>query len=144
QAAQAQTGPIQTGPDQPAASQGTLYVLPVGVSKYERPGNDLFWADRDAVDHDKFWRSQEGKLFPRVVSNPLTNRQATVGNIRKSMNDFLVQSRSGDWVIAPWSAHGSRDRDGGYLFCAHDGTITKAELRDWLMALTQKGVRVIL
>jgi hypothetical protein len=131
----------------PGQVQGNLHLLPVGISQYERPGNDLQWADQDAIDHAKFWRTQEGVLFNRVFGKPLLNRDGTRAAILRAMADIADQVQPGDTVIAPWSGHGWRhnhEPNGEWEFCAADGFITATELRAWAVKLTQKGARVIL
>lgn len=137
----AQTGAIVT--------KGNLHLLAVGISQYEVPGNDLEWADQDAIDHAAFWASLQGQEFNRVFGRkPLLNRKATAENIRRAMMEILGQVQPGDTVVAPFSGHGAEPKDGEWRFCAADcssgGFITGTELRGWASRLVKKGVQVIL
>jgi hypothetical protein len=141
----------QTGPVDP--TRGNLFVLPVGVAQYDRPGNDLQWADQDARDYAAFWKSQKGRLFGHVYCHePLLNKQGTRANILAAMKKLEDQVRPGDTVVASLCGHGTIDRRlGQWAFCAADydpytaaGSISAAELRTWVAGLTRKGARVVL
>jgi hypothetical protein len=136
-------GTAQTGPIAPDA-KGDLHVLAVGVSQYEKPGNDLQWADQDAIDHAEFWAGQQGRLFGKVHVRKLLNREATRARILEAMKEIEGRARKGETVIAPFSGHGTNPNYGEWRFCAADGFITASELRGWASRLAGKGVRVIL
>ncbi len=134
---------------QASPPKGNLYVLAVGVSQFVLPGNDLVWADQDAIDHAKLWRAQEGRLYNRVIVKVLLNREATRANILQAMEEIAQQVQPGDTVIAPWSSHGTDPQKYGgvWYFCAADcrsgGLIPASVLRDWVVKLTQKGAHVV-
>jgi hypothetical protein len=129
--------------------------MPVGVGQYQHPGQDLCWADQDAIDQAKFWRSQKGRLFDDVIcQGPLLNREATRANILRNRKAIEERVRKGDTVVAPFFGHGLKLLSGEWHFCAADfahaggmitgGNLTASELRAWVSRLTQKGVRVLL
>ena len=134
----AQTGPI--------ARKGDLHVLAVGISQHDQAGNDLFWADQDAIDHVEFWATQKGKLFGKVESQKLLNKQANRTAILRAMEETVKQAKAGDTVVAPFSGHGTDPKGGEWRFCAADcgkgGYISADEFREWAGKLTKNGVKV--
>ena len=134
----------QTGPT--ATAKGNLLVLPVGVSQLEQPGNDLQWADQDAIDQAAFWKAQQGSVFGKVYCHePLLNRNATRENILQAMQEITGRTGAGDTVVAVFSGHGGVSQQlQQYVFCATNGCLSASEIRSWVVNLTQKGARVFL
>ncbi len=68
-----------------------LCVLSIGISDYARRGvNPLDYAHIDARTFADAWASQAGKLYSRVETRVILNKQATVRGIRDGF-DWLDQ-----------------------------------------------------
>jgi uncharacterized caspase-like protein/tetratricopeptide (TPR) repeat protein len=107
----------------PLRDRGTHWALVVGVSSYEYlpPAAQLRFAHRDAEEFAAFLRSFEGGALPADHIRLLTNREATLAQIRASLKIWLVESaHPEDIVYVFFAGHGVLDdQDEGYLV-AHD------------------------
>lgn len=100
----------------------TLWVLAIGVSKYEDPRINLRYADQDAESIAQIFKSQEGVLFNEVSTRVLVNEEATREAILNSMSRFLGQAVKDDVVLIFMSGHGWKDNIGSYYFLPHNAT----------------------
>ena len=107
----------------PLRDRGTRWALVIGISSYEYvlPAAQLHFAHRDAEEFAAFLRSFEGGALPPSHIRLLTNREATLAQIRASLKTWLVESaHPEDIVYFFFAGHGVLDdRDDGYLV-AHD------------------------
>ncbi|SHI83624.1 Caspase domain-containing protein [Rubritalea squalenifaciens DSM 18772] len=112
-----------------------LWFFGVGVKDYAKPEQNLDFADRDIEEMAKMFKSQEGKLFKEVHVKTLTNKEATVRNIKIEMNRFLKQASSEDLIIIQLAGHGVVSSDQELYFMAHDSDMKEAftglELKDF-------------
>ena len=104
------------------------WAVVVGISDYKfdirwnpRKGiPDLYYADSDARAFSNFLKSPEGGAFSPERVLLLTNREATVKEVRKAIGDFLAQSLENDLVIIFFAGHGAPDPKNSknlYLLC---------------------------
>jgi len=104
------------------------WAVVVGISDYKfdtrwnfRKGiPDLNYAHKDAQAFANFLKSPEGGAFPPEKVLVLTNRKATIKEMRKAIGDFLAQSLEDDLVIVFFAGHGApdpRNPKNLYLLC---------------------------
>lgn len=100
-----------------------LWVLAIGVSKYQNPNQNLQYADYDAQRIAEVFSQQSGNLFNQVHSRILTNERVTRENVFNHMGEFLKQTSDNDVVLIFLAGHGVRDRQSGsYYFLTYDST----------------------
>ncbi len=87
-----------------------LFVLAVGIDGYAPAFPDLHYAALDARDLAAALAKQEGKLFTRVYSSVLTDREATKENIFRALERFPAMTPK-DMLILFFSGHGVRARN---------------------------------
>ena len=104
------------------------WAVVIGISDYkydirwdQRKGiPDLRFADRDARAFAKFLMSPQGGAFPPDHVLLLTDRKATVNEVRNAIGGFLAKSLEDDLVIIFFAGHGVPDPDNPenlYLAC---------------------------
>lgn len=113
------TGKTTPGPD--------LYVLAVGVSRYQDSQYSLQFADRDAVAVASLWKggdtttkSQVAQRYGKVHVLTLTNEQATRDAILTQGQRFLAPAGMDDIVVVFFAGHGLLDRKKDYFFATHN------------------------
>lgn len=98
-----------------------LWVLSIGVSKYQNTNQNLKYADNDAVGIANAFYKQSGKLFKRVHYRILTNEEATRVSILNKISSFLGQASYNDVVLIFVAGHGVKDKQTGtYYFLTYD------------------------
>lgn len=94
-----------------------LYVLAIGVSRYEAPGHDLTFANKDARDLCELlarsWKHGEIKV------KLLLDQDATARSISEA-GHFLEAARPDDTVVVFLAGHGLLDGAMRFYFAAHD------------------------
>jgi len=100
------------------AFKAKLYVLAIGISRYEHYGN-LQYADRDAVDFVNQMKRQKGGLYKDVAVHSLVNEQANARAVRLGLNWILHETTQRDIAVVFISGHGVTDR-GTYYFLPYD------------------------
>jgi len=97
----------------------TLYLLAVGVSKYERY-QPLTYADRDAQDFAAAMRRQEGLMYEKVEARTLPNEEATRAEIMDGLDWLMRTPTNRDIAMVFLSGHGQSDERRRYYFLPHD------------------------
>jgi len=98
-----------------------LYVLAVGVSKYQLQGHDLELAAKDATDFSAVFQKQKGKLYNDVQVRLLTDEHATKDDVLDGLEWLRAQVTSHDVGIMFLAGHGMNDPSNGkYYFLPHD------------------------
>jgi hypothetical protein len=106
----------------PTLSQGDLYVLVVGISKYKNPSIPaLKSAAKDAKDFAGFLQTQKG-LFNDIKVELLTDEQATKAELEKFLMYKIRKAGKNDTTVLFLSGHGSIDakRAGEFFFVTYD------------------------
>jgi WD40 repeat protein len=100
---------------------GTLYVLNVGVGKYENPQYDLSYAADDALAFGEEVKLQQERVkrFQRVEVLPLLNQEATKARIIAVLRKLSDVVQPEDGVMMYFSGHGTAQGDRFYLI-PHD------------------------
>ena len=103
----------------------TLYILSIGVSKYKNPTYNLGVADADAEAIAMIFKSEEGKIYQKVVSKLLINHQATRDNILDAIDWLDKEATQKDVVVIFIAGHGVNDERGNYYFINTDADVKK-------------------
>jgi WD40 repeat protein len=97
----------------------TLYLLAVGVSKYERY-QPLSYADRDATDFAAAMRGQGGLMYEKVEMRTLPNEEATRAEIIDGLDWLMRAPTHRDIAMVFLSGHGLSDERRRYYFLPYD------------------------
>jgi uncharacterized caspase-like protein len=97
-----------------------LYVLAIGVSRYQTEALNLNYAHRDAEELAATVQRYAPGLYQKVLVNVVTNEQATQRGIRKGLSWFREQMTQHDVGIVFYSGHGDKDRDGTFYMLPSD------------------------
>ena len=103
----------------------TLYMLSIGVSRYENPEYNLGVADKDALSMTKLFKGQKGKIYKDVVTKTLTNEKASSDNILDALDWIDKEVTSKDVAMIFIAGHGVNDDKGNYYFLSHDANLDK-------------------
>ena len=129
---------------QESGNNGELWFFGVGISEYKKVIQNLDFADRDAIELEKVFRSQEGKLFSKVNTKVLVNDNATARDVQIQMNEFLNQAKAEDTVIVFIAGHGVQDSNQNLYFMAHDSDLRKpytgVQVEDFKNFLEQRPI----
>jgi WD40 repeat protein len=93
-----------------------LYVLAIGVSKYEDKTLTLQFAAKDAKDFAESLLKQKGGLYRDVVVKIVTDGQATRGEIIDGFDWISKETTSRDIAIIFLAGHGVNDSGGVYYY----------------------------
>ena len=94
-----------------------LYLVSIGVSKYQDTRYNLTYADKDAKDLAEAFSTS--KVFSKVNKLVFTNEEVRREKISE-IKSFLSKSRPEDVVIVFVAGHGLRDNNLDYFFATHD------------------------
>ena len=108
-----------------ALQEGTLWFFGVGVSEYTNTLQNLDFADRDALELEKLFLAQKGRLFQDVRTKVLTNGKATARDIRIALYDFFAESKPTDQIVIFIAGHGIQDASQALYFMPHDGDMKR-------------------
>ncbi len=107
--------------ERPAAVQGDLYVLAVGVAEYARKDYNLGLAAKDARDFASAMQKQEGRQYKRVIVRSLTDKSATRAAVLRELETLRASVGPADVAMVFIAGHGMNDDTGNYFFLPHDG-----------------------
>jgi WD40 repeat protein len=93
-----------------------LYVLAIGVSKYENKDLTLQYASKDAKDFAESFLKQKGGLYRDVVVKALTDGKATRDEIIDGFDWISKETTSKDVAIIFLAGHGVNDSGGVYYY----------------------------
>jgi WD40 repeat protein len=105
-----------------------LYVLAVGVSKYNDKTLNLTYPDKDADDFVKVMQEEEGGLYNQVYVRELDDDQATRDEIRKGLSWLKKSTTSRDIAMLFLSGHGQGDAGGHYHYLPYDSDLSDLDL----------------
>jgi len=128
--------------------QPRLYVLAVGVSKYQREDLQLEFAAKDATDFTKALQGQKGRLYRDVTVKLLTDARATKEDILDGLDWIRQQVTAKDVAMVFLAGHGVNDPDGRYYYLPANADPERLrrtgllfhEIRDTLNVLPGKTV----
>jgi uncharacterized caspase-like protein len=93
-----------------------LYVLAVGISKYEDKNLTLSFAAKDASDFIAVIQKQKGELYRDVAIKLLADEKATKDEILDGLDWIQKETTSKDVAIVFLAGHGVNDPGGLYYF----------------------------
>jgi hypothetical protein len=92
--------------DTPAPPKPKLFVLAVGISRYQQPNWNLGFARADAEAMARFFTDRGAKLFDDVSVTELFDEQATRTNIQRALASIGERARPEDVVLTYFAGHG--------------------------------------
>ncbi len=104
-----------------------LYVLAVGVSKYQDTSLTLGLAAKDARDFANAMSRQKGGLYRDVVVRILTDEKATKDEILDGLDWIQKETTSKDVAVVFFSGHGVNDQSGVYYYLPVNVDIEKVK-----------------
>jgi len=102
-----------------------LYVLSVGISKYQDPDLRLGLAAKDAQDFGLAWKTYAGPMYRGVEIKVLIDAEATKGNILDGLEWLQRQTTSKDVAILFFAGHGINDPSGIFYFLPADADLER-------------------
>ncbi|MGZ3494907.1 MAG: caspase family protein, partial [Thermodesulfobacteriota bacterium] len=93
-----------------------LYVLAIGVSKYEDKNLTLEFAAKDARDFAECFLKQKGGLYRDVIVKVLTDGKATRDEIIDGFDWISKETTSKDVALVFLAGHGINDSGGVYYY----------------------------
>ena len=97
-----------------------LYILAVGVSKYQNADYNLGYAAKDAKDFAAAMQAQQGGIYREVVVKSLTDADATRDNIVDGLDWIRLQTTAKDVAMIFMAGHGTNDTLNRYYFLPHN------------------------
>ncbi|WP_342190380.1 caspase family protein [Stieleria varia] len=103
-------------------SQGTLYILAVGMTKYANPDFELDYGAKDASDFVQAWTDLPHRHPGQIKSKILSDAEATCQNIRENGLQWLSNQpiTANDTVMVFLSGHAVYDQNEDWYFAGHD------------------------
>jgi hypothetical protein len=130
------------------ALKPTLWVLSIGVSRYQKRNLDLDFADHDAEQIAAFLKTQKGALFKAVNVTLLTNEDVDRNSILSAVKNIYERCLSYDVAFIFVSGHGILDADlNTYYFLPHpadpDSLLTEGlRWSDFSDAMKKLSIRI--
>ena len=137
-----------------SAGEGTLHVLAVGVAKYPHVTPQLKFAADDArAVASRLAKNGGARFNGRVVTRTLTESEATVATIGRTLAEMAAKARPDDTFVLFMAGHGTLV-DEQYYFLpweldnADDAAVRKQglsqqQLRSWLSLLPVKSLLLL-
>lgn len=108
-----------------APSKPKLYMLVVGVSKYDKKEYQLDFAAKDAMDFASAMLLQKGRLYRDVESRLLTDKDATREQILSGLKWLQTQVTGSDVGVLFLAGHGINDVDETFYYLPVNADATK-------------------
>jgi len=102
-----------------------LYVLAVGVSKYQDSNLTLNYAAKDASDFAGAMEKQKGGLYREVSVKVLTDEKANKNEILDGLEWIQKETTAKDVAAIFFAGHGVNDSTGVYYFLPTDTDLEK-------------------
>ncbi|THB70798.1 MAG: hypothetical protein D6B25_19685 [Desulfobulbaceae bacterium] len=102
-----------------------LYMISIGISKYQDSEMDLEYADDDGRAMAKLFKSQQGKLYNQVTVRELYDEEATRDRIIDSLEWLEDETTQKDVALIFIAAHGLNDDQGKFYLLPFDGNSEK-------------------
>ncbi|QQS29078.1 MAG: WG repeat-containing protein [Sphingobacteriales bacterium] len=107
------------------AEKPNLYILTVGIAKYQQSQYNINYADADANDFANAFYLQSKmpeyeRLYKNIVIEKLINEDATTQNIKKAIYSMRKMAVKGDLFVLHISSHGEIDTQGDFYIRTYD------------------------
>ncbi|MGE4253424.1 MAG: caspase family protein [Parvibaculaceae bacterium] len=109
--------------------QRKLHALLVGISDYDDQTLKLSYADDDARDFAALLKGQEGRLFSKVETRVLTDKQATRAEILNGFDWLINNAGENDYVVIFMAGHGVTDPRQRFYFIPVEASADPERLR---------------
>lgn len=128
-----------------AQAVSSLWVLAIGVSRYQDPNLNLQFAAADAQSIEAALQRQAGgRLYSQVKTLVFTDDEVTRESVLDSMERFLGQAGPNDIVLIFMAGHGVQDlTTGSYYFLPHPANPTNLLTAGLRMTDFDEVVRVL-
>jgi len=138
-------GPAPSRAAMAASSSPTLWVLAIGVSRYQDAQLNLRFADADArAIADALQRQGAGPLYRDAKVSLLVNDAVTRESILSNLDRFLGQAGPDDVAVIFIAGHGVQDRaSGSYYFLPYPATADNLVTAGLRMSDFDEMVRVV-
>jgi WD40 repeat protein len=103
-----------------------LYVLAIGVSRYQDPRLVLDFASVDAGDVAAALKAQEGRMYREVVVRVLRDEEATQRNVQEGLDLIARDTTKPDTALVFMAGHGTTE-DNKYYFLPADVDIGRLQ-----------------
>jgi hypothetical protein len=113
-----------------------VFILSVGVSKYQNPKFNLRYAHKDAIDLAEAFKKQTSLFDIREVI-VLTDEKATRSSIRSELTKLKNYITANDLFIFVFSGHGLNESLVTYDFSLEDRTATSLQKSDLVSLIGQ-------
>ena len=130
--------------------QRKLHALLVGISDYDDQALKLSYADDDARDFATLLKGQEGRLFSKVETHVLTDKQATRAEILNGFDWLINNAGENDYVVIFMAGHGVTDPRQRFYFIPVEAradpdrlranALPEGEIREAVQALKKSRV----
>ncbi|MDO8418734.1 MAG: caspase family protein [Rubrivivax sp.] len=125
-----------------------LFLVAIGVSEYADKGNSLEFPAKDAGDFARLMAAQSGRMYARVESRVLTDRDARRPAVLDALHWLRRSVGPEDTAMLFIAGHGLNDGQGRYRFLTHEAdvarldqtSISEGELRSALAALPGRAM----
>jgi WD40 repeat protein len=125
-----------------------LYMLSVGVSKYADKTIQLAYSAKDATDLSNQFRTQDGRLYRKVVVRLLTDERARRDDVLDGLEWIRREVTARDVAVVFLAGHGINDADGVYYYLPYDTDVKRlkrtgvifTEIRNTLVSLPGKAL----
>lgn len=113
-----------------------VFILSVGVSKYQNPKFNLQYAHKDAIDLAEAFKKQTNLFDIREVT-VLTDEKATRSSIRGELTKLKSHITANDLFIFVFSGHGLNESLVTHDFSLEDRTATSLQKSDLVSLISQ-------
>jgi len=128
-----------------------LYVLAIGVSKYEDKNLTLGFAAKDAKDFGESWLKQKDGLYRDVVVKILIDEKATRDEIIDGFDWISKETTSKDVALVFLAGHGVNDSGGVYYYLPVNANLERlrrtavpfTEMKNTVVSLAGKTILFI-
>ena len=107
------------------ASKPKLYVLAIGVSKYQNKDYALSYPAKDAQDFAAVWMRQKGGLYSEIVERVLTDEKASKDAVLDGLEWITQATGDNDTAIIFFAGHGVNDQSNDYYFLPANADVSK-------------------
>ena len=128
-----------------------LFVLAIGVSKYQDKNLTLEFAAKDAKDFAESFVKQKGGLYHDVVVKTLTDEKATKDGIINGFDWISKETTSKDVAVVFLAGHGINGSEGVYYYLPvnakidilRDTGVPSEEMKNTMASLAGKAILFI-
>lgn len=103
----------------------SLYILSVGINKYQNSNYDLNYAQADAQAFTEKMVEQNKGIFKMIHKKEIYDEEATRGNILKGFKNIIAKAKAEDVFVFYYAGHGTIDEDKGNSFYIVPTDVTK-------------------